>query len=187
MWPRRWFSKLAGSDGGVGVARQSRLPGIADGLTSAVLDRVRDVVCIRDLDGTVLFVNSAASDVLGRSAAELNGTSLDVHLHPDDRLAALSAWQRLLAGETPQAREVRWQHPSGTLLSLEMTNSTLPVHNPQQAGPYIISVIRDISRQRSLNAALQHTRDELSGAVAAGSSLGETLRVKASSTVMLSE
>jgi PAS domain S-box-containing protein len=133
-----------------------------------LLNLVQEVVCLRDAEGTVLYASPSAMSVLGRSPAELVGASLDVHLHPDDRMAALSAWQRMLATGAMAPTDFRWMHPSGDLLWVEMTITTMPARLGNGIGQRFGTVIRDVTRQRYLNSALQRTRDELTGAIAAG-------------------
>jgi PAS domain S-box-containing protein len=133
-----------------------------------LLDLVQEVVCLRDSEGIVRYASPSAQTVLGRSPEELVGMPLDVHLHPDDRMAALAAWQRLQAIGTMAPLDFRWMHPSGDVLWIEMTLSVLPARAGSLAGQRFGTVIRDVTRQRFLNTALQRTRDELTGAIAAG-------------------
>ena len=127
-----------------------------------LLDAASDVVCQRDADGVVQFITPSAVSVLGTAPDQIVGTPLDSHLHPDDRLDALAALQRLLATGTTAALEIRWPLPSGGLVWLEMQSATL------DGGARYATTLRDVTRRRLAETELRRMRDDLTGAIAAG-------------------
>ena len=69
-------------------------------LTAArVLELTPDIAVITDYEGTILFANAALEKRLGVPIDELLGELVGDFLHPEDRVAAVPAWQELLAGE----------------------------------------------------------------------------------------
>jgi diguanylate cyclase (GGDEF)-like protein/PAS domain S-box-containing protein len=69
-------------------------------LTAArVLELTPDIAVITDYEGTILFANAALERRLGVPVDELLGELVGDFLHPEDRVAAVPAWQELLNGE----------------------------------------------------------------------------------------
>ena len=69
-------------------------------LTAArVLELTPDIAVITDYEGTILFANAALEKRLGVPVDELLGERVGDFLHPEDRVAAVPAWQELLKGE----------------------------------------------------------------------------------------
>jgi diguanylate cyclase (GGDEF)-like protein/PAS domain S-box-containing protein len=68
-------------------------------LTAArVLELTPDIAVVTDYEGTILFANAALENRLGVPLDELLGQLVGDFLHPEDRVAAVPAWQELLGG-----------------------------------------------------------------------------------------
>jgi PAS domain S-box-containing protein len=79
----------------------------SEGGFRAALDAFPAYVALHD-DGTLLYVNPALSEVLGRPATELEGQPLASLLHPDDRGQFEGLQQGLDAGVSrPKSKEIR--------------------------------------------------------------------------------
>jgi PAS domain S-box-containing protein len=79
---------------------QSTDPAQLRRLTAArVLELTPDIAVITDYTGTILFANAALERRLGVPVEELLGENVGDFLHPEDRVAAVPAWQELLGGE----------------------------------------------------------------------------------------
>jgi diguanylate cyclase (GGDEF)-like protein/PAS domain S-box-containing protein len=64
-----------------------------------VLELTPDIAVVTDYEGTILFANAALEQRLGVPVDELLGELVGDFLHPEDRIAAVPAWQELLGGE----------------------------------------------------------------------------------------
>ncbi len=75
-------------------------PALLQRLTAArVLELTPDIAVVTDYEGTILFANAALEQRLGVPVDELLGELVGDFLHPEDRVAAVPAWQELLGGE----------------------------------------------------------------------------------------
>ena len=74
-------------------------PALLEQLTAArVLDLTPDIAVVTDYEGTILFANAALEQRLGVPGEALLGRLVGDFLHPEDRAAAVPAWQELLGG-----------------------------------------------------------------------------------------
>jgi PAS domain S-box-containing protein len=71
----------------------------AEGVFEAAFEGASSGMAVLDLDGTLLQVNQALSDLLGYPREALVGTAWAGHLHPDDAVQQAAAVERLVAGE----------------------------------------------------------------------------------------
>jgi diguanylate cyclase (GGDEF)-like protein/PAS domain S-box-containing protein len=67
-----------------------------------VLELTPDIAIVTDLDGVILFGNSALERRVGIPLDELVGRSAGDVVHPEDRADARPAWQALVSGERDQ-------------------------------------------------------------------------------------
>jgi diguanylate cyclase (GGDEF)-like protein/PAS domain S-box-containing protein len=75
-------------------------PALLQRLTAErVLELTPDIAVVTDYEGTILFANAALEQRLGVPVDELLGELVGDFLHPEDRIAAVPAWQELLGGE----------------------------------------------------------------------------------------
>ena len=95
-----------------------------------------------EADGRLVYLNPAASDLLGATQmAELLGRSTLDLVHPDDRQAWREGLARAAAGSPVGAAEARFVRPDGNAVAAEVF--TLPLEFEGQ--PATLSVIRDVN------------------------------------------
>lgn len=75
-----------------------------------------------DADGRVEFVDAALAGMLGRSVADLLGTSLLDAADPAEHPALLAAWRVCQEGETT-TRATRLRHPSAGWIDVDLTSA----------------------------------------------------------------
>jgi PAS domain S-box-containing protein len=119
---------------------------------------VGQVVC--DLDGTLIAVNQAFADMLGRRAEEVAGRTVEELMHADDAAFAHRNIARMFTGEADSyAHEIRLRHTHGHWLDAEATISV--VRDSGNRPKHLIVVATDISARR----AAERARDQASAAL----------------------
>ena len=80
----------------------------------AMLDTTSDIITVLDLDGRIMFSNSAAGRLTGLAGTEVNGMSMVELVHPEDVPHVMDAFQRgVLRGEELGVVEVRLRMADG--------------------------------------------------------------------------
>nr|ADM63068.1 multi-sensor signal transduction histidine kinase [uncultured bacterium] len=122
-----------------------------------ILEQIRDLVIITDLDGRIRSVNHplyllaglVPDDLIGRDALDL--------VHPDDREAFSGLFQRLLSDPAVPIFEVRLRppddQPDAPPVWVAVTASLVRDERGQPAS--LIFTARDITRRREAEAALR--------------------------------
>ena len=83
---------------------QSTDPALLQRISAArVLELTPDIAIVTDLDGIILFGNSALERRVGIPIDELIGRPAADVVHPEDVVGARPAWEELVAGETDGA------------------------------------------------------------------------------------
>jgi PAS domain S-box-containing protein len=110
-----------------------------------LLDHVTDVVAIVDDDGQICTVNDAAERLFGYDRADLVGTPMFEHVHPDDRAVVESAFGRVVDADESATESVthRYRDSEGRWLWLE---SHLSNSGDDTVDGYVVSA-RDVSRE----------------------------------------
>ncbi len=111
-----------------------------------------DMLCVATLQGFFKRVSPAFTSVLGWSAEELLATPFLEFVHPDDRVATISAMEGLRKGEQITRFENRYQVKTGGYRILEWSSI------PDVASGLIYAVARDVTERRELEAALAQSR-----------------------------
>ena len=125
------------------VAGSSR--DLASDRFQALFDQAAVGIGQLDVHGTLLNVNAALCDTLGRERHELLGKTFAEITHPDDLPGEQALLSRLLAGEIPSYRfEKRYLCKDGTPVWVRVTSS-LARNNGET---YRISVVEDISERK---------------------------------------
>ena len=128
----------------VGVAR--------DQLFRQLVDSSLDIITVLDEHGYIQFENPATEQLLGYRPEELIGRSAFDFIHPDDRPAALQAFQDILARpEKTASAEFRFQTADGSWRYLSAVAKNL-LHEPGIAGVMVNS--RDVNQQKHAEQAL---------------------------------
>lgn len=135
---------------------------------SVTLASIREAVITIDDAGTIVYANAATEDLLAVPAAEIVQRPVDqVLLLADERTAAGDsdcAISQIFHLQTQSSAEFQLTRIDGGVITVSQTNSPLFDLDGQQTGNVL--VLRDISRERELTAALEHqaNHDPLTGA-----------------------
>lgn len=121
-------------------------------------ENATDIIVRLDLDDHVTYASPAMGEVTGFSAEETLGINPISFMHPEDAPAAREQSRKLKAGEIEQAViEYRTPHKNGHFIWVEARSRLVRDErgNPQE----VISVVRDISAHKRLEAALIGARE----------------------------
>lgn len=118
----------------------------------AVFDRAGSAIATIDLEGRLLTVNPALSQMLGREGAELIGTAIWKLGHPTDFEPAL--FTELIGGSrTELQQDVRWLHSDGSYI---WGSTTATVVRDEEGQPlYVVGIVEDVTARREREAALR--------------------------------
>ncbi|ROP32082.1 PAS domain S-box-containing protein [Couchioplanes caeruleus] len=132
------------------------LPAAVDGLDSAaLLDSVPQALLAVDANGIIVGFNRAAEDLLGFTAAEVRGCSLDDCIHPDyDHQPIGAALDRLFAAAPtrPVRRQVRLRHRDGRRLLTEVALTVVR----GSAGALACVLITDLTGSKAVEERADH-------------------------------
>src|SRR5688572_24342527 len=121
-----------------------------------------DVILIVEPDTTIRYTSPSAQNVLGLSAADLIGTKLINHVHPEDRSMANRFFVALHESHdgAPGVQDWKLLRTDGTLVWTENTGTNL-LREPTVEG-FVVNT-RDVSERRTLQSQLAHQafHDEL--------------------------
>jgi two-component system cell cycle sensor histidine kinase/response regulator CckA len=137
-------------------------------LQGAALNAAADAIMIVDRDGTIAWVNPAFSALTGYTQSEAVGRStrdlLNSGIH--DKAFFAHLWTTVLAGDVWRG-EMTNRRRDGSLCTEEQTIT--PVKGPQGDVAFFISIKRDLTRERQLQAQLLQARKmEAVGRLAGG-------------------
>ena len=112
--------------------------------------------------GVFVRVNQRFADILGYSAPEMLGLSIQTLVHPDDLPEDLAQLERLKSGEVPEYRlEQRYLHKDGHEVWCDLTVSPLWV--PGAAPGHHIAVVQDITSRKRMEETLRTNEHRLRG------------------------
>ena len=107
------------------------------------------------VDGSLIRVNQAFADVIGRTPADLEGIFLRDLTHGEDQDSNLAEIQACIEGETSLYQvEKRYQHSDGHYVWVNISASC--VRDSNGRAQYLIGQLEDISERRELQARLTH-------------------------------
>jgi diguanylate cyclase (GGDEF)-like protein/PAS domain S-box-containing protein len=129
----------------------------------SLLANATDITSVVDEHGVLVYVTPSSNRVLGKAPAEVIGTPVLSHLHPDDRIRLLDSMMELQS--TPNSTltyQARFAHSDGSWRWLEVFSRNLRLV-PSVAG--VVSNARDVTEARHLEEQLRHraTHDVLTG------------------------
>ena len=110
------------------------------------------MVCAHD--GTILSVNPALEELLGRPASEIEGVRPDVFVHEEDREATTDRARRVLAGEMRSTLEHRYLRGDGGIVWVDVSLSLVPATDGGGEG-FIIATVQDLTRRKAAESALR--------------------------------
>lgn len=129
-----------------------------------VTQHAGDVITLLDFDGRGKFTSPAIETVLGYTIEERAKMTLASVLHPDDRPRGKEALAALAAGQERQTIQYRARHKLGHYVWME-ANLNL-VRDEDGAPTEIVSVSRDISDRKAMEAVLRRARADAEAAAA---------------------
>jgi diguanylate cyclase (GGDEF)-like protein/PAS domain S-box-containing protein len=110
-------------------------------------------IMVMALDGTILGVNPALEDLLGRRASEIEGVKPDEFVHPEDREAAVERARRVMSGEMRSTLEHRYVRADGGIVWVDVSLSIVPPTDGVEG--FIIATFQDLTRRKAAEAALR--------------------------------
>jgi len=114
---------------------------------NAVLDTVGSLVVVLDMKGCLLRFNQACEAATGYSAAEVLGRVFWEFLVPKEELEGVRlTWERLQAGDFPNAHENHWIAKDGARRLVTWTNTAIV----QNGKNYIIGSGLDLTERRQV-------------------------------------
>ena len=109
-----------------------------------------DLLCIRDMNGRFVKVNQAWEQVLGYTAAELEGAPLLPLVHPDDVDRTHDVMERVRGEDEVLGFVNRYRHRDGSYRHLEW--------RARRAGDMVFGVARDVTERLAAEAEMAAAR-----------------------------
>jgi diguanylate cyclase (GGDEF)-like protein/PAS domain S-box-containing protein len=129
-------------------------------LLTGIAATLHDCILCLDAAGTVLWASPATAELLGWSADDLAGRSVDHLFAPDGADALAGAIDRLLAGARVEPFGETGVRRDGSAFTAQVTLG--PVHDRDHRVTGVVAVLRDLtsqlSQQRELALALEMSR-----------------------------
>lgn len=129
-----------------------------------VVDEAQDAIIYADRDGTIRLWNAGAEEILGHSADEAVGKSLDLIVPEKQRKAHWDGWERVMAtGESKYGSRDVLAVPAvrgdGTRISLEFSIAMHRDADGRIAG--ISAILRDVTKRWHADRAVRTRLQEL--------------------------
>jgi len=129
-------------------------------LLDAVLDAATSLILVADAEGTLVRWNRACEQLLGYTAAELDGPKALFDLLPaDERHIAEAALEALLGGESPVRIEFHWRTRDGELRLIEWSNTALT--GPDGSVTHVVGTGIDVTDARQWTADREAAEERL--------------------------
>ncbi len=124
----------------------------------AIFERAGIGMALMDMDENLLQTNHALQEMLGYSAEELQGMTLDQITHPDDikRELDLIKERRIDKREDRYQTEKRYIRKDGQIIWGFLTATT--VRDPSGGGLYGLGMVEDITERRRAEQTLERER-----------------------------
>ena len=122
---------------------------------AAIVESSNDAIVSKDLNGIVTSWNKAAERILGYTAAEMIGRSITTVIPPELHQDEVEILRKIHAGERIEHFETVRVTKSGERLDVSLTIS--PVRDSQGRIVGAAKILRDITMQKKLEAALRTT------------------------------
>jgi len=130
----------------------------------AVFEGASIGIGIADMDGSVLEVNDALTQMFGGSEHTVRSRNVNEWVHPDDGPGTWEMQNRVARGELDHySIEKPYLRPDGTVLWTNLTVSLL--RDSAGAPQYMLALMEDITEQRLMRERLRYeaTHDALTG------------------------
>jgi len=119
---------------------------------AALFEDSHDAIVAEDLEGTVIDWNQGATEILGYSAGEMIGRSMESLIPIDQREMEAAAGERIRQGQRGEPIESRRQTRDGRILSVSVTASPIRDRAGNLIG--IAKIARDITAQKQRESEL---------------------------------
>ncbi len=127
-------------------------------LFRSLAENASDIIVRLDLDDHVIYASPAMEEITGFTADETRGINPVSFMHPDDAPAAKELTRRLKASEIEQAViQYRTPHKDGRYIWVEARSRV--IRSNEGLAREVISVVRDISDHKRLQADLIAARE----------------------------
>ncbi len=124
-------------------------------LLAAIVESSDDAIVSKNLNGIVTSWNAAAERILGYTAEEMIGKSILTIIPPELHADEPEILRRIRAGEHIEHYQTVRVAKSGEQLDVSLTIS--PVHNAQGTIIGAAKILRDVTAQKKMEAALRTT------------------------------
>ena len=132
-----------------------------------LIETITDAVVIVDPEGKLTYLNPEYGRISGHRFEDLIGRSFTEFVAPEYIESTLARFRRGLSGEETPIEEISILHKDGSQVPVEINTTTLLDADGKLIGR--VSVVRDISKRKSLEAhLLQAQRLESIGILAVG-------------------
>ena len=122
----------------------------------AVMEEAHDAILILDVPYRILEVNREAERVFGRPRAELIGRHYDDFVVEEEHADAAACRQTVLSEGVVRIQDRHFLRPDGTRVAVEV--SAALVHVRESGEPIVVSILRDTSERRRLEAQLRQAQ-----------------------------
>jgi PAS domain S-box-containing protein len=129
---------------------------VARDLLAGFAERSADAIVATRPDGTVIVWNAGAEALYGWTPQEMLGQSVQRVLPPESRAESEDSYDRARRGETLRESVARRVRKDGRILDVAFTLT--PVVNPRGDVQGLVSVERDVTRRRRLEALAEGQR-----------------------------
>ncbi|WP_422774860.1 putative bifunctional diguanylate cyclase/phosphodiesterase [Plantactinospora sp. WMMC1484] len=119
---------------------------------------------IADIDGRILDVNRAFTELLGYSAAELREMNVAALFHPDDAAGMWELYQELIEGKHDTVRvEKRYHRKDGSAIWTDLAVSL--IRHDDGRPRFTVAMVEDVTERHRLQQRLRHqaSHDPLTG------------------------
>jgi PAS domain S-box-containing protein len=139
------------------VTTQVGLPPQSDRVLAAALDAAAVLVVVIDPSGRPSYVNTAACEVTGSSAAELTAASILERIVPEERDDAARVLEQMWHGDLPGDHTLNWVARDGRPVRIRWRFSHLA--DDDGTVTHLVGVGLDVTRQHALDEA-RHAAEE---------------------------
>ena len=135
-------------------------PEAASARFGQLIENLREVVFLTDLDGNWTFLNPAWSEMLGYPVADAVGTAYIDYVHPDDRPDSQARFVSLVDGTKEECRAVfRMLHQGGDIRWVEVTSWMFRADDGSLVG--MAGTLSDVTERVAAEAELERQRRRL--------------------------
>lgn len=126
----------------------------------SLVENNSDIVCIKDTEGKILYINSTVEKILGYEPSSIISSSILELVDPDDTASVIENLEKLASQPlgTTNCFEYRCHHKDGSWRVLQSWGKNL-LEDPNIQG--LVFHCRDITESKQAKQALQETNDQL--------------------------